>query len=78
MKIKIYQVNLDRDEHTAAFRGLYDKPMTEAGAPVIDSSIYDSVFEGETTARAWKMCSECLISTTPKGIGQGRFRSPMW
>ena len=28
MKIKIYQVNLDRDEHTAAFRGLYDKPMT--------------------------------------------------
>ena len=41
MKIKIYQVNLDRDEHTAAFRGLYDKPMTEAGAPVIDSSIYD-------------------------------------
>lgn len=47
MKIKIYQVNLDRDEHTAAFRGLYDKPMTEAGAPVIDSSIYDSVFEGE-------------------------------
>ena len=38
MKIKIYQVSLDRDEHTAAFRGLYDKAMTEAGVPVVDSS----------------------------------------
>ena len=41
MKIKIYQVSLDRDEHTAAFRGLYDKAMTEAGVPVVDSSIYE-------------------------------------
>lgn len=78
MKIKIYQVNLDRDEHTAAFRGLYDKPMTEAGAPVIDSSIYDSVFEGEINCESLEDVFRILISTTPKGIGQGRFRSPMW
>lgn len=78
MKIKIYQVNLDRDEHTAAFRGLYDKPMTEAGARSL-TAVFTTVFlRAKSTARAWKMCSECLISTTPKGIGQGRFRSPMW
>lgn len=67
MKIKIYQVNLDRDEHTAAFRGLYDKPMTEAGAPVIDSSIYDSVFEGEINCESLEDVFRMFNINHPEG-----------
>lgn len=67
MKIKIYQVSLDRDEHTAAFRGLYDKAMTEAGVPVVDSSIYDCVFEGEVNCESLEDVFRMLNINHPEG-----------
>ena len=46
MKIKIYQVNTDRDDHRCAFMGLdWLKKATGADAP--DSAIYDRVYAGE-------------------------------
>lgn len=43
MKIKIYQINMDRDEKRVAFAGMY-YTMQNGG---IDSKIYDCVFDGE-------------------------------
>lgn len=51
MKIKIYQINIERDENREAFMGLYNKPINDFGEPIVDSSIYDSVFEGDIACR---------------------------
>lgn len=44
MKIKVYQINMDRDEKRIAFESL-DRLKSQNLA--IDSSIYDTVFDGE-------------------------------
>ena len=47
MKIRIYQINLERDIMRVAFSS-YDQLEEVTGSPVtIDSSIYDLVYEGE-------------------------------
>ena len=47
MKIRIYQINLERDIMRVAFAS-YDQLEEMTGSPVaIDSSIYDLVYEGE-------------------------------
>ena len=47
MKIRIYQINLERDIMRVAFSS-YDQLEEMTGSPVaIDSSIYDLVYEGE-------------------------------
>lgn len=46
MKIKIYQVNTDRDENRVAFMR-YENLEKFQGSPDVDSKIYDKVFEGE-------------------------------
>lgn len=46
MKIKIYQINMGRDERRVAFMGSDEFPRF-TGSEEIDSSIYDCVFEGE-------------------------------
>ncbi len=46
MKIRIYQINLDRDEDRVAFESL-DHLERYQGSSEIKSSIYDMVYEGE-------------------------------
>lgn len=46
MKIKIYQINTDRDNYGCAFMGMEWLKKT-MGTDTPDSTIYDSVFEGE-------------------------------
>ena len=46
MKIKIYQINLDRDEKRLAFMHL-EFARTITGNSGIDSSLYDKVYEGD-------------------------------
>lgn len=51
MKIKIYQVNTERDSDNLAFMGS-DFLMKKQGGMNLDSSIYDSVFEGSVECRS--------------------------
>jgi len=46
MKIKLYQINMGRDECRVAFMG-YDEFPRFTGSTEINSSIYDCVFDGE-------------------------------
>lgn len=50
MKIKIYQVNLDRDQHNVGFMGM-DALQRIQGNTEVNSSVYDSVFEGEVQCK---------------------------
>ena len=47
MEIRLYQINLDRDENNRAFMGSDRLDRSSEGSPVIDESIYDCVFSGE-------------------------------
>ena len=51
MKIRIYQVNTERDSNNLAFMGS-DFLMKKQGGMNLDSSIYDSVFEGTVECRS--------------------------
>ena len=46
MRVKIYQVNSDRDTNGVKFRGL-DQEAVSQGKVQIDSSVYDEVFNAE-------------------------------
>lgn len=46
MKIKLYQINPDRDKGLQIFRSLDTWPELN-GKPAVDSRIYDKVFDGE-------------------------------
>ena len=46
MEVKIYQINMDRDENRVCFMGLDSLPRYQE-ADQIDSSIYDLVFAGD-------------------------------
>lgn len=50
MKIKIYQVNTDRDEKQVAFFGIESLPKFQ-GSSEINSSIYDSVYVGSVDCK---------------------------
>lgn len=50
MKIKIYQVNMERDENQVAFMG-YDSLAKFQGSSEINSSIYDSVYVGNVDCK---------------------------
>lgn len=50
MKIKIYQVNMERDEKQVAFFGLEKIPKFQ-GSSEINSSIYDSVYVGNVDCK---------------------------
>ena len=49
MKIRIYQINMDRDLNRVAFCG-HDELERYQGSQEIDSMIYDKVFEGAVEA----------------------------
>ena len=46
MKIKIYQIDMDRDLHRVKFQG-YEEMQKYQGSEDIDASIYDRVFRGD-------------------------------
>jgi hypothetical protein len=50
MKIKIYQVNMDRDDNRVAFMGLAALPKFQGNAEP-KSALYDSVFEGDVMCK---------------------------
>lgn len=50
MKIKIYQVNMERDSNDVCFMG-YDRLEKLQGTTDIDSTIYDKVFSGEVKCK---------------------------
>ena len=45
MKIKIYQIDMERDEHRIAMMG-YEDTLARMNGDAIDSSLYDLVFDG--------------------------------
>lgn len=46
MKIKLFQINMERDEHCVAMMG-YEEFLERLDSDEIDCSIYDLVFDGE-------------------------------
>ena len=46
MKIRIYQINSDRDEHRMMFLS-HDRLERFQGSPEVDSKIYDKVYDKE-------------------------------
>lgn len=50
MKIKIYQIDMERDEHRIAMMG-YEDTLARLNSDSIDPTIYDLVFDGEVEAR---------------------------
>ena len=77
MKIKIYQVNMERDENRVAFMG-YDSLSKFQGSSDVDSKIYDKVFEGKSTALRWKSSMKYSIGNIPQATKVGQCPCPMW
>ena len=50
MKIKIYQIDMERDEHRIAMMG-YEETLARLNSDSIDSALYDLVFDGEIEAK---------------------------
>lgn len=73
MKIKIYQVNMERDENRVAFMG-YDSLSKFQGSPDVDSKIYDKVFEGEVNCFTLEKLYEIFNREHPAGY-KGRSMS---
>lgn len=67
MKIKIYQVNTDRDEKRIAFAGTNELPVSDIGEPEIDSRIYDCVFEGEVDCKSLEDVYRMFNINPPEG-----------
>lgn len=73
MKIKIYQVNMDRDTNRVAFTG-YENLEKFQGSPEIDSKIYDKVFEGEVNCFTLEKLYQIFNTEHPTGY-KGRSMS---
>lgn len=73
MKIKIYQVNMERDENRVAFMG-YDSLSKLQGSPDVDSRIYDKVFEGEVNCFTLEKLYQIFNCEHPAGY-KGRSMS---
>lgn len=67
MKIKIYQVNTDRDENQVAFAGTDKLPVSDIGEPVVDSSIYDCVFDGVVPCKSLEEVYQMFNLNHPEG-----------
>lgn len=73
MKIKIYQVNMERDENRVAFMA-YESLAKFQGSPDVDSKIYDKVFEGEINCFTLERLYEIFNREHPTGY-KGRSMS---
>lgn len=73
MKIKIYQVNMERDENRVAFMA-YESLAKFQDSPDVDSRIYDKVFEGEVNCFTLEKLYEIFNREHPAGY-KGRSMS---
>lgn len=73
MKIKIYQVNMERDPNNVCFMS-YDRLEKLQGTTDIDSTIYDKVFEGEVNCFTLERLYEIFNREHPAGY-KGRSMS---
>lgn len=73
MKVKIYQVNMERDENHVAFMR-YDSLAKFQGSPDVDSRIYDKVFEGEVNCFTLEKLYQIFNTEHPAGY-KGRSMS---
>lgn len=73
MKIKIYQINLQRDEKRVAFASLDILPHFQ-GSAAVDAGIYDLVFDGEVKANGLEAVYRIFNLSHPEGY-KGRSMS---
>ena len=73
MKIKIYQINMGRDEHRITFLGSDEFPRF-TGSTEVNSSIYDCVFEGEVNCKTLEGVYQMFNFNHPEGY-RGRSMS---
>lgn len=66
MKIKIYQVNLERDQDNVSFMGM-DTLQRIQGSTEINSAVYDSVFEGEIQCKTLEDVYVMFNRSHPQG-----------
>ena len=59
MKIKIYQINSDRDVNQMMFMA-HDKLEKFQGSSEVDSKIYDKIYERKSLATVLKKSIRCL------------------
>lgn len=66
MKIRIYQVNTDRDTKNIAFMRYESLPKFQ-GSNQINSSVYDKVFEGDVNCKTLEDVYQKFNQNHPKG-----------
>ncbi len=66
MKIKIYQVNLERDQDNVGFMGM-DSLQRIQGSTDINSAVYDGVFEGEIQCKTLEDVYVMFNRSHPQG-----------
>jgi len=64
MKIKVYQINADRDKNRVKFEGLENTEQYQ-GFSQIDSSIYDEVYDGEVDCKGLESVYTLLNTDHP-------------
>lgn len=69
MKIKVYQINMDRDTNNVKFTG-YKNLARWQGTSDIDSSLYDEVFSGEVEATDLEAVY-CTFNHEPPALHRG-------
>ena len=70
MKMKLYQINMDRDEKGLAFMN-YEFVKRRTHSDLIDRTIYDCVFEGEVNCKSLESVYALFNLHHPEGY-QGR------
>ena len=74
MRIKVFQINQDRDQNRVKFCGLQDTEQYQ-GFSQIDASLYDEVFNGEVDC--WNLEDiYTLFNTEPPPFHRGHCLSP--
>ena len=75
MKIKIYQINMDRDNGSYSFTN-YENTIRRTGGD-IQSGIYDCVFDGYVDCKGWRMSMRNSTLTVRPDLRDIRFRYPI-
>lgn len=77
MDIKIYQINLSRDDDRVAFLGLSQLDKFQESSKV-NSEIYDKVFEGAVEADTLEGVYQMFNCDCPDGFEDTHCRFLMW
>jgi hypothetical protein len=67
MKMKLYQINMDRDEKGLAFMN-YEFVKRRTHSDLIDRSIYDCVFDGEVNCKSLESVFALFNFRHPEGF----------